>query len=270
MDDLPVNSRPWIEGRPRTAAMSDRIKWFKSHYDDAAREILEFIEDAELSLDARRVLDIGCGDGAIDLGLCLKSQPARLLGMDLNLTDLDDLRERAREAGLGEIPRNLEFGTCTQTEIPIPDCSMDVVISWSVFEHVANPVAVLSELRRIIRPGGFMFLQIWPLFHSQHGSHLWFWYPDGWAQQLHDPKLVEDDVRRSNAMPANVTDEMLVDFNTLNRMTIGDLQRALSITGFRIRRIHMQSDLIEVPRELSHRLVTDLAISGVKLIAIPE
>jgi hypothetical protein len=62
----------------------------------------------------------------------------------------------------------------------------------------------------------------------------------------------------------------MTDFNTLNRLTVGELQRALSATGFRIRRIHLQSDLIEVPKELSHRLVTDLAISGVKLIAIPE
>lgn len=270
MGEARNDERPWIEGRPRTAAIADRLRWFKSHYEDAARQILEFIDDADLSLDARRVLDIGCGDGAIDLGLCLRSRPARLLGMDLYPTDLEDLAERARAAGLGELPHNLEFGTCTPTEIPIPDCSMDVVISWSVFEHVANPVAVLSELRRIIRPGGFMFLQIWPLFHSQHGSHLWYWYPNGWAQQLLDPRLVEESVRSSQAMPSDVTDEMLTDFNTLNRLTIDELQRALAASGFRIRRIHLQSDLIEVPRELSHRSVTDLAISGVKLIAIPE
>ena len=270
MDEPRADDRPWIEGRPRTAPMSDRLKWFKSHYDDAATEIIKFIDDAGLSLDARRVLDIGCGDGAIDLGLCLKSRPARLLGMDLVPTDVKDLLARAEGVGLSELPKNLEFGTCTSFEIPVPDCSMDVVVSWSVFEHVSNPVAVLSELRRIIRPGGFMFLQIWPMFHSQHGSHLWFWYPQGWVQHLHDPKEVERDVRADGRLPNDVVDEMLTDFNSLNRLTINDLQRALSATGFRIRRVQMQSDLIEVPRELSHRLVTDLAISGVKLIAIPE
>ena len=264
------SDRPWIEGRPRTAPMADRLRWFKSHYDNAATEIINFIEDAELSLDARRVLDIGCGDGAIDLGLCLKSRPARLLGMDLLPTDVEDLVARAQAAGLGDLPKNLEFGTCTPTEIPVPDCSMDVVISWSVFEHVSNPVAVLSELRRIIRPGGFMFLQIWPLFHSQHGSHLWFWYPEGWVQHLSDSRDVETNVRAIGRQSDDVIDEMMTDFNTLNRLTVGELQRALSATGFRIRRIHLQSDLIEVPKELSHRLVTDLAISGVKLIAIPE
>ena len=270
MGDRHSGDRPWIEGRPKTADMKDRLKWFKSHYDDAAEEIIKFVDEAELTLDTKRVLDIGCGDGAIDLGLCLKRSPARLLGMDLVQTDIDDLRERASAAGLGELPTNLEFGVCTPTEIPIPDCSMDVVLSWSVFEHVANPVAVLTELRRIIRPGGFMFLQIWPLFNSQHGSHLWYWYPEGWVQHLIDHGQVEREVSQNQAMPADVTGEMLTDFNTLNRLTVSELQRALSATGFRIRRIHLQSDLIEVPRELSHLLITDLAISGVKLIAIPE
>lgn len=262
--------RPWIEGRPKSASLEDRLKWFRAHFDDAAREILEFIDEAQLSIDARRVLDIGCGDGAIDLGLATKSSPARLLGLDLVETDLDDLRLRATSTGLSDLPRNLEFGTCTATTIPLPDCSMDVVISWSVFEHVSNPIAVLSELRRIIRPGGFMFLQIWPLFSSQHGSHLWYWFPDGWVQHTRSASDVAAEVRSSRSLPESVKDEMLVDFNTLNRLSIDELQRALAATGFRIRRIQMQSDLIEVPRELAHHSVVDLAISGVKLIALPE
>lgn len=262
--------RPWIEGRPKPASLEDRLKWFRAHFDDAAREILDFINEAQLSIDARRVLDIGCGDGAIDLGLATKSSPARLLGLDLVETDVDDLRLRATSNGLSDLPRNLEFGTCTPTSIPLPDCSMDVVISWSVFEHVSNPIAVLSELRRIIRPGGFMFLQIWPLFSSQHGSHLWYWFPDGWVQHTRSAGDVTAEVRSSQSLPESVKDEMLVDFDTLNRLSIDELQRALAATGFRIRRIQMQSDLIEVPKELAHHSVVDLATSGVKLIALPE
>ena len=115
-----------------------------------------------------------------------------------------------------------------------------------------------------------MFLQIWPLYWSQHGSHLWFWYPNGWQHQLRDHTEIVNEVRGSSVQSKDVVDEMLVDFASLNRLTIADLQRALSISGFRIRRIEMQSDTIEIPRELSHVAVTDLAISGVKLIALPE
>jgi ubiquinone/menaquinone biosynthesis C-methylase UbiE len=268
--DDPIGTRPWIEGRPRTAPLEDRLQWFRSHFEIATSEILAFLDDAGCSLDTRRVLDIGCGDGAIDLGLSIKSKPARLLGMDLVQTNIEDLKELAMAAGLSEIPQNLEFGVCRETEIPLPDRSMDAIISWSVFEHVANPVKVLSELRRIIRPGGFMFLQIWPLYWSQHGSHLWYWYPDGWQHQLRGVDEVTREVRASDLQSTEVVDEMLIDFHSLNRLSILDLQRALSATGFRIRRIKLQSDLIEIPKELSHLSVTDLAISGVKLVAVPE
>jgi len=262
--------RPWIEGRPRTAAIEDRLKWFRAHHEGAATEILEFIGGAGLSIDARRVLDIGCGDGAIDLGLCKKARPARLLGLDLVQTDIDDLKTLAEAAGCGEWPRNLEFGVCSPTLIPLPDSSMDVVVSWSVFEHVSSPVEVLSELRRVIRPGGFMFLQIWPLYRSQHGSHLWFWYPNGWEHQLRAPAELIDEVKKSDSQSSDVVDEMLTDFTTLNRLTIDDLQRALGAAGFRIRRLALQTDVIEIPRSLTHVSVSDLATSGVKLIAIPE
>jgi ubiquinone/menaquinone biosynthesis C-methylase UbiE len=262
--------RPWIEGRPRSAPIEDRIKWFSAHYGAAADQILRFIEDAGLSIDTRRVLDIGCGDGAIDLGVCSKASPARLLGLDLIQTDVDDLRAVANAAGVNEWPRSLEFGTCTSTAIPLPDCSIDAVISWSVFEHVANPIRVLCELRRVIRPGGFMFLQIWPLYLSQHGSHLWFWYPAGWEHHLREPGELVAEVRKDVTQPRPVVDEMLTDFTTLNRLTMADLQRALSATGFRIRRLELQTDTIEVPKDLMHLSVLDLATSGVKLIAVPD
>lgn len=269
MTDGNEEIRPWIEGRSQNAEKSDRLKWFRGHFDVAADEIIDFLEGSGLTLDTKRVLDIGCGDGAIDLGLCHRRRPARLIGLDLVPVDTDYLQNCAQEVGIGELPKNLEFGICTPSQIPLPTCSMDAIISWSVFEHVANPVAVLAELRRIVRPGGFMFLQIWPLFYSQHGSHLWRWYPDGWVHQLSNHAHLEAHVRDSELEPPDVTEAMLADFNSLNRLTISELQRALAVTGFRISRVELLSDLINVPRDLSHLLVTDLAISGVKLIAVP-
>lgn len=49
----------------------------------------------------------------------------------------------------------------------------DVVVTWSALEHVAEPVSMLREIRRILRPGGVLFLQLWPFYYSDRGSHLW-------------------------------------------------------------------------------------------------
>jgi SAM-dependent methyltransferase len=40
--------------------------------------------------------------------------------------------------------------------IPLPDMSIDMVVSWAVFEHLADPARAASELRRILRPGGWI------------------------------------------------------------------------------------------------------------------
>jgi hypothetical protein len=55
---------------------------------------------------------------------------------------------------------------------------VDVVITWSVFEHVSNVPELLAEIRRVLVNDGLLFIQIWPLFFSEHGSHLWPWFDE--------------------------------------------------------------------------------------------
>jgi SAM-dependent methyltransferase len=50
--------------------------------------------------------------------------------------------------------------------IPLPDASKDTVLLTEVLEHCPDPQAVLSEIRRVLRPGGWLFLTVpfvWPL-----------------------------------------------------------------------------------------------------------
>ena len=57
------------------------------------------------------------------------------------------------------------------TTLPLRDAVMDAVLSVNVLEHVAEPAAVLLELRRVLRPGGRLYLvapQSWPLHQAPH------------------------------------------------------------------------------------------------------
>jgi hypothetical protein len=58
-----------------------------------------------------------------------------------------------------------------------------------------------------------------------------------------------------------------IDFDTLNRITLDELQRSISVAGFKIRRLGLQADIIDIPESLLRYRLSDLAISGVKLIA---
>jgi SAM-dependent methyltransferase len=56
---------------------------------------------------------------------------------------------------------------CDLTAIPVEAARFDAVICTQVLEHVPDPSAVLAELRRILRPGGTLWLSA-PLFYAEH------------------------------------------------------------------------------------------------------
>jgi SAM-dependent methyltransferase len=67
---------------------------------------------------------------------------------------------------------NIDFVHYDGKEIPLPDRSVDVVISHSVLEHVRDESYSLGEINRVLKEGGFAYLTVSPLYFSPSGSHL--------------------------------------------------------------------------------------------------
>lgn len=241
--------------------------WWDAHFNDAAGTVLDFFGGDGISLTDKRVADVGCGDGIIDLGVVLAAKPERLVGFDILTTDVDGLARRAAEhIGLAELPDNLFFATSDETRLPAEDASFDYVISWSAFEHIADPVAVLREIRRILVDDGVLFIQLWPFYNSAHGTHLVDWYPDGFAQFKHSNADILRTVRQAG--PPEMAAEMLEVYRTLNGITADELQLALWRAGFRIVKVALDSESVHIPDEAAHLPLSSVAISGIKLLAI--
>jgi len=248
----------------------DTSAWFAEHYKDAADQIIDFLAGDGISMTGRQVADVGCGDGIIDLGVAHKAEPARLVGFDVLPTDTDWLAERARAEGVCEaLPAGLEFRTCGPRALPADDDSFDFVFTWSAFEHVEDPVAVFREIHRVLRPGGILMLQIWPLYNSEHGAHLWQCIPDRFVHLIKSAEEIEAEVRATTRYPQETTDEFLEVFDTLNRVTLDDLQRAMLAASLRVAKLEIQSESVHIPPELARRSLSQLGISGVKLLAVP-
>jgi SAM-dependent methyltransferase len=245
--------------------------WFEEHYDAAAARVIEFLAQEGVALEGKQVADVGSGDGILDLGLVHKGRPARLVGFDVNLTNCEILLESARRQGVCEsLPSSLAFEASGPTSIPAEDRSFDVVVSWSAFEHIADPIAVLREVRRVIRDDGVLFVQLWPFYHSRFGSHLRDWFPEGWEHLEMSAEDIDGVVRASDVHAADWADLMLHEYRGLNRISVDDLGRALVDAGFVVRRLHLlTSDVPLPPGPASHLPLSALGIDGVELVAVP-
>ena len=97
------------------------------------------------------VLDLGCGAGIDVLLSARRVGPAGMAyGLDMTEEMLDLARAHAREAGVS----NAEFRRGRIEAIPLPDRSVDVVISNCVINLSTDRAAVFAETFRVLRPGG--------------------------------------------------------------------------------------------------------------------
>jgi SAM-dependent methyltransferase len=99
------------------------------------------------------VLDLGSG-GGIDVLLSARRVGPSGFAYGLDMTDemLELARRNAAEAGA----MNVEFRKGRIEAIPLPDASVDVVISNCVINLSTDKAAVLAEIARVLRPGGRM------------------------------------------------------------------------------------------------------------------
>ncbi|MGA8803078.1 MAG: arsenite methyltransferase, partial [Solirubrobacterales bacterium] len=97
------------------------------------------------------VLDLGSG-GGIDVLLSARrvGPSGKAYGVDMTDEMLEVARRNQREAGA----RNVEFLKGTIEAVPLPDDSVDVVISNCVINLSADKPAVFREAARVLRPGG--------------------------------------------------------------------------------------------------------------------
>lgn len=260
---------PTEPGRPQAPPPAHEL-WPEESFTTAAAQVVELFADEGIDLRGTRLADIGCGDGVMDLGVFRQADPALLVGFDLTLVDTSALTARAVAEGVAtKLPDGLRFEECGPDRLPAENDSFDHIFSWSAFEHVLRPVPVLQEAHRVLRPDGTLMIQLWPFYHSKHGSHLWDWFPEGFGQLLHDPFEVERRVLAEPGKGPAWTTELLEAFRELNRITLDDLQRALLQARFTVVRLELMSECFHLPEELAHLPLSLLAVSGVKLLAVP-
>ncbi|MEM8737070.1 MAG: class I SAM-dependent methyltransferase [Planctomycetota bacterium] len=114
----------------------------------------QFADTADASADAAPaaglLLDVGCGDGFFSH--LFAQQGLNVLGIDPEPEGVEQSRQMTANHEYPAQPPRFELGR--GDDIPCPDASVAVVTLFDVIEHLANPIAILREIARVLQPGG--------------------------------------------------------------------------------------------------------------------
>ena len=97
-----------------------------------------------------RILDFGCGPGTISVGLARAVEPGEMHGIDMEESQIALARASAEAGGHA----NATFHVGDVTDLPFEDDYFDAAHCHAVLMHVPDTQAALSEVKRVLKPGG--------------------------------------------------------------------------------------------------------------------
>jgi ubiquinone/menaquinone biosynthesis C-methylase UbiE len=114
--------------------------------------IRQFVARRAVQLVPRgEAADLGCGPGYLVVDLAQQAPQLRITGIDLSAEMLEEAEAAAERAGIRE---RAAFKLGDVDRIPLPDQSLDLVVSTLSLHHWSDPAPVLDEVARVLRLGG--------------------------------------------------------------------------------------------------------------------
>lgn len=204
----------------------------------------------------KEILEIACGDGMTGAALSL-------YGHQVTLLDYQDWRDsRAHgqtfiQADLGE-------------PIPLPESTYDFIFSFNAFEHIPDPALALTEMIRLLKPGGYILIDFNPLYASPLGLHAFCF------RMPYPQFLFSDDLIQSKLTDLGLNDlgrEMKV-LQPLNRWLPQQFREIWHRCDCRIAEYSETKDFDHLNLALQYRqafrgrslCVDDLTVSGMRVL----
>lgn len=103
-----------------------------------------------------KILDAGCGHLRISLGILRKEPDISITGIDFTQSLLEQGRDLCTQMDIN----NIELYQGNIKELPFEDNSFDGVVSARVFQYLDDPVKALSEIFRVLKPGGKVVISV--------------------------------------------------------------------------------------------------------------
>ena len=214
------------------------------------QQLLDHFDPALLA--AADVLDFGSGRGELTQMLVRDFDVRQATGIELNPVGVHDARRFAAEQPEPIRDRLRYIHVDDATTIPLPDASVDLICCFDVVEHIPAIAATCREWRRVLRPGGRVWIW-WSPWRGPYGHHVEALLPLPWIHLLlpartifaacaalydhprYEARVWDRDpvtgAKRENPWHAKRTYEPF-----LNRLTAGQFERTCRAAGLHIAR----------------------------------
>ncbi|MBS3103599.1 class I SAM-dependent methyltransferase, partial [Candidatus Woesearchaeota archaeon] len=128
--------------------------------------VISLLKDMYADLDKKKLLDVGCSEGAfLDY---LKKNKLDFMAIDVDENAINFCKERGFE-------KNIRYGSIL--DIPFKENTFDIVTALDVIEHVEDDIRALGEMKRVCKKDGILFLIV--------PAHKWLWSSNDDAYHHH-------------------------------------------------------------------------------------
>jgi SAM-dependent methyltransferase len=230
---------------PPLKSFSDPV--FLEKFTTVPRRIKDWVEP-HLDLSHATVLDFGCGEGTTSLALALEHPRAHIHGMDVEdyFLQLEDMART--QLHIRDLPHNLSFFEADLGEFPHEEESLDLIYSWSVFEHLDERFMadILQKLLSILKSGGLFFVNVRPLYFSPKGAHLHNFTNIDWLHLLRGHVALKEEIYAPSEMtvpPEPKHEHRTIEeyrdlvwevYENLNKISAKELRQIILDSGFEL------------------------------------
>lgn len=160
-----------------------------------------------------KFIDVGCGAGRHSFEAFARG--ADVIAFDQDAEELDNVAVMLKAMGdSGDVPESARAQTVEgdALALPYPDASFDVVIASEILEHVPADEAAISELVRILKPGGKLGVTVprwlpekicWALsdeYHANEGGHIRIYRADELRDKISERGMLFTHMHHAHAL----------------------------------------------------------------------
>lgn len=154
--------------------------------------------------DNLTVLDLG-GAGGIHAGLLARRSKIVYCADIVNCQSQYSgefhrlLKEKFIRNGFDFSLDKIEFNTTSAMDLIYRGGFFDFICSFNAFEHIPDPQAALSEIARVLKPSGYVYLTFDPIWTADTGNHFPHRVIEPWAHLVLDEELFISEMKKNGA-----------------------------------------------------------------------